>query len=171
MADLSDLNVPPASILRRPVEKGEKHASRRGYTRIRFGARFIRYTVANNRSGNSAGIVSAGVVHSTPQTVIRTGRSRSSSSLSLLSSPSGRRRLHPLDTRQMTISPSETERARFIFLLAVALFSSPFNHYLPAEFAFSSRSITRLPIDRLYPTCDTKAFCRCSWIICCSAKV
>ena len=59
----------PARILRRPVEKGEKRASRRGYTRIRFGARFMRYTVANNRSVNSAGIVSAGVVHSTPQTL------------------------------------------------------------------------------------------------------
>lgn len=128
----------PARILRQPIEKGERRTSRRGYTRIRFGARFMRYTVANNRSGNSAGIVSAGVVHSTPQTL----------SFEPVV-PARHRHYHcyhpspvdvvctPLDTRQMTISPSETERARFIFLLAVALFSSTFSRYLPAEFAFS----------------------------------
>lgn len=84
-------------------------------TRIRFGARFMRRTVGNNRSGNSAGIVSAGAVHSTPQTLSfePLARSCSSSSLSLLSTPYPQ--CHPvvvvvvvvvlLDTRQMTISP------------------------------------------------------------------
>lgn len=53
----------------RGMERYEGPASRRGCTRIRFGARFMRCTVANNRSGNSAGIVPAGGVHSTPQTL------------------------------------------------------------------------------------------------------
>lgn len=46
-----------------------------------------------------------------------------------------------------------------------------FQSLSPCGVRFFLRSITRLPIDPLYPTCDTKAFCRCSSIIRCSVKV
>lgn len=102
-------------IHRRRGGERKRNGKREMGTRIRFGARFMRRTVGNNRSGNSAGIVSAGAVHSTPQTLSfePLARSCSSSSLSLLSTPYPQ--CHPvvvvvvvvvlLDTRQMTISP------------------------------------------------------------------
>ena len=114
-------------------------------TRIRFGARFMRRTVGNNRSGNSPGIVSAGAVHSTPQTLSfePLARSCSSSSLSLLSTPypcrrrRRRRCLFLLPARHATnddLTGVKPERSCFIFL-PLALSSSSF-HLRPEAFFF-----------------------------------
>lgn len=121
----------------------------------------MRRTVGNNRSGNSAGIVSAGAVHSTPQTLSfePLARSCSSSSLSLLSTPYPQ--CHPvvvvvvvvvlLDTRQMTISPGWNRREAVLFFFPSLSPPPP----RPEAFFFI------LPIvDRRLRVC-TRAFCDC----------